>query len=519
VVIVATGLLLTRRTNSVSYQWRPIEPLSDRDKSIDLSEVESLKSAWLEVRDSLAELSAVNLRDFNERLARRWSIETGVLEHLYDIDLYDVDRGTTQILIERGFVASLIERSSTNKNPEELVIILRDHKAAVDLIHDCVADSRSLTVGLIHEFHSLLTRHQDTVEALDQFGRLFSVPMTHGVFKTLPNNPKRDDGSIHEYCPPLHVGSEMDNLMGWCDEYVAARVSPILLAAFLHHRFTQIHPYQDGNGRVARLLANLVFVKFLLFPVVITRDDRTRYIEALERADHGDLGPLTRLFADIEKKTILEAISIAPDSKPSTAVLDGVADTIGSKLRRRIEATAQRLRQVNVVAANLQVTALEHMRIVAQSVATRLRETGGVFVGVQVIPGGPENPNNGKPTEHWYHFQVARTAREANQKVNFNEHHYFVRTRLSAEEVPWLTFVISFHHVGQELSGIMEVTAFAEILYPQTEDEASRTEHLVVMDKPFTLTYRDEVTALQNRLLDWANECFTLAVKMWGDVL
>lgn len=494
--------------------WRPIAPLSDQDKNIDLSDVESLKSAWLEVRDNLAESSEVNLRDFNERLARQWSIETGVLEHIYDID-----RGITQILIERGFVASLIERSSTNKNPEELVTILRDHKAAVDLIQDCVAESRPLTVGSVHEFHSLLTRHQETVEAFDQFGQPVSLTMMHGVFKTLPNNPKRDDGPIHEHCPPIHVASEMDNLLRWHGEFVESEVSPILLASFLHHRFTQIHPYQDGNGRVARLLANLVLVKSQLFPVVITRDDRPRYIEALERADDGDLGSLTRLFADILAKTILEAISIAPDSKPSTAALEGVTDTIGSKLRRRREATAQRLRRVDIVAANLQMTVLDHMRTLAQSVATRLSENAGVFVGVQVIPGGPEHPISGQPTEHWYHFQVARTAREANQRVNFNEHHYFVRTRLSADGVPWLTFVISFHHVGQELSGVMEATAFAEILYPHTEDEPTRTEHLACMDKPFTLTYQDEASALQNRLLDWANESFTLAVKMWGDVL
>lgn len=494
--------------------WQPIAPLSEQDQSIDLSEVESLKSAWLDVRENLAESSEVNLRDFNERLARQWSIETGVLEHIYDID-----RGITQILIERGFVASLIERSSTNKNPDELVTILRDHKAAIDLIQDCVAESRPLTVGLINEFHSLLTRHQETVEGLDQFGQPVLLTMTRGTFKILPNNPKRDDGSIHEYCPPVQVASEMDNLLRLHNEYVEAGVSPILLASFLHHRFTQIHPYQDGNGRVARLLANLVLVKFQMFPVVVTRDDRPSYIEALERADDGDLQNLTRMFADIERKTILEAISIAPDSKPSTAVLDGVADTIGSKLKRRREAAVERLRHVNVVASDLQMIALDHMRELAQSVQTRLLENAGVFVGVQVIPGGPERSYNGQPTEHWYHFQVARTAREANQRVNFNEHHYFVRTRLSSEGVPWLTFVISFHHVGQELSGVMEATAFAEILYPHTEDEPTRTEHLACMDKPFTLTYRDEATALQHRLLDWANESFTLAVKMWGDVL
>ena len=44
-------------------------------------------------------------------------------------------------------------------------------------------------------------------------------------------------------------------------------------AAWLHHRFTQIHPYQDGNGRVARALASLLFIKAGWFPVVVTRDD------------------------------------------------------------------------------------------------------------------------------------------------------------------------------------------------------------------------------------------------------
>ena len=62
--------------------------------------------------------------EFNEKLARKWSIETGILERLYDID-----RGITIVLIERGFFSGLIERSSTDKDPAELVDILRDHKS------------------------------------------------------------------------------------------------------------------------------------------------------------------------------------------------------------------------------------------------------------------------------------------------------------------------------------------------------------------------------------------------------
>ncbi len=76
----------------------------------------------------------------------------GILERIYD-----VDRGTTQILVERGFLANYIERSNVIPNPEQLIEVLRDHRAAVELVHDCVANSRPLTKGFIHDLHSTKT--------------------------------------------------------------------------------------------------------------------------------------------------------------------------------------------------------------------------------------------------------------------------------------------------------------------------------------------------------------------------
>jgi hypothetical protein len=496
----------------MDIRWKPIESLSEQDKRYDLSDIDSLKSAWLEVKVKLTESSAANFQTFNERLARQWSIETGILERIYDID-----RGTTTALIEMGFVASLVDRASTDKEPAELIQILRDHRTAVDLVQDCVANARPLTVGFINQLHSTLTNHQETVVGLDQFGQSVSFPLKHGAFKEFPNNPTRPDGSVHEYCPPVHVASEMDNLLKWYNEF--KDVNPILVAAWLHHRFTQIHPYQDGNGRVARALANLVLVKHELFPVVITRDQRPQYITALEQADTDDIIPLARLFADIEKKTILEAISLPPDSKPSTAVLVEVADAIGSKLRRRREEITQKLRNVNTVAANLQVSVHDYMQSLAVDVSKSLNAATDLHIGVQVINGGPKQLYNDRPTEHWYHHQVIKTAQETKHRVNFNENHYFVRTRLSGENIPWLTLIVSFHHIGEELSGVIEVTTFAEIFYPATEENQAVTDEIKCMDRPFTITYQDNPDLVRNRLLSWANESFILAVKSWGDIL
>jgi len=231
----------------IGYKWKPIQPLSQDDLSLDLSEFESVRSAWAEAHNKLKESSPENLKAFNERLARHWSIETGILERLYDID-----RGTTLLLIEHGFVVDYVDRAATNKEPEELILILRDHKAAADLLQDCVADNRPLTIGLIHELHSILTRHQDMVDALDQFGKRIQVPLLKGAFKKSPNNPQREDGVVHEYCPPVHVAAEMDQLIHLYGKHAA--VNPLLLATWLHHRFTQIHPYQDGNGSYGQFL-------------------------------------------------------------------------------------------------------------------------------------------------------------------------------------------------------------------------------------------------------------------------
>ncbi|MCH8267513.1 MAG: Fic family protein, partial [Acidobacteria bacterium] len=141
----------------MAYKWKPIDPLSDQDKSVDLKHIDSLRETWLEVRTRLEETSRNNLEKFNEQLARLWSIETGILERIYDID-----RGTTEMLIEHGFNADLIERSNTTPDPGQLVEVLRDHRAAVELVQDCVANARPLSIGFIHELHSIITRHQVT---------------------------------------------------------------------------------------------------------------------------------------------------------------------------------------------------------------------------------------------------------------------------------------------------------------------------------------------------------------------
>ena len=127
------------------YSWKPIEPLSTRDRAIDLAMMRPLYESWRVARARLEQSSPASLEKFSQRLIRSLSIETGIIERLYDLD-----RGTTEALIQYGFAEDLVSRASTNIEPSRLIDILNDHQAAIELVLDCIGRSRPLTRGVIH---------------------------------------------------------------------------------------------------------------------------------------------------------------------------------------------------------------------------------------------------------------------------------------------------------------------------------------------------------------------------------
>ena len=67
--------------------------------------------------------------------------------------------------------------------------------------------------------------------------------------------------------------------------------------ARLHDSFEKVHPFIDGNGRVGRLLLNLLFVRLGYPPVIVLKQQRPAYLAALQKADSGDYGPLGEILA------------------------------------------------------------------------------------------------------------------------------------------------------------------------------------------------------------------------------
>lgn len=296
-------------------------------ENCDTSLLDDIAPSWFVHREVLQKNSK-DYEEFINRLKRQHAIETGIVERMYDID-----KGVTETLIKEGFMSSLISHGDANIPKQKLLNHLQDHLDAVDFIFDIVKQNRPLTKGFVCEMHQLTTRHQKFAEGRDQFGNKTKIPLLKGRFKERENNPTREDGITVLYCPPEHVEAEMDKLVEIYNALCEKQTNPLIIASWVHHAFTTIHPFQDGNGRVVRLIASLILIKSNLFPLTVMREDaKAKYITALEEADNGKPQKLVSYFAEIQRLNIEQALNI---KKVSNTTLSEVTDIFKQKIKRK----------------------------------------------------------------------------------------------------------------------------------------------------------------------------------------
>ena len=487
-----------------AHVWRPIAPLSDADLNATDDHLSALMAAWEEAR---ADLNPSEVEAFNQRLNREWAIETGIIE-----DLYTLDRGTTQLLIERGIEASLIPSSATDKSPHLVANFIRSHAEAIEWLFDIVRSERPLSTSVVRELHALLTRAQEHVDGADQFGRPTRVKLEHGRYKQLPNNPTRSNGSVHEYCPPEQVASEMDRLVEMHTEHLQRRpkVPASVAAAWLHHRFTQIHPFQDGNGRVARALATLVFIEDGLFPLVVNRDDRPAYIDALEAADADTLAPLIRLFERIEQRWLLRAVSIVREVKEEGHRLDQMVEAIADQFSaRRMDRRAE-LERVKDTADQLHDLARDRLNDLKDSLSEAIEaDSNGRRVFV----------DEGRSTDHsrrsWNRYQVVETAKRFDYYANFRDHQSWVRLAFNTE-TGRSEILLSFHAVGYDFRGVM-AASMCFYRRPQSGEESEQlvTGHRPVGHGPFQFNPKEPAESAERRFRTWLEEALLKGLDHW----
>ena len=284
--------------------WEGIQPLSksDVERSFRREDETNLQYRTLRADPRTRD----RIQAGTQRLERSMAIETGVIE-----GLFNPTHGVTQTLLREGFREELVRREEVDVEPAHLVAVLNDHQAAADMIYSHVREDRPITKHAMRELHAQITAHQETHTGIDMLGRRVEVPMKHGVFKDSANNPTRPDGTTHLYAPPEQVDPQLDLLLEQYADYEANH-HPLLTGAWLHHRFIQIHPFADGNGRTGRVLLNWHLIRNDWLPLLVQRQDRAAYLNGMEQADAGNLAVLVDFFVAMSRKSIRMTLTDFP---------------------------------------------------------------------------------------------------------------------------------------------------------------------------------------------------------------
>jgi len=202
------------------------------------------------------------------------------LAHTYHSDAIEgntLSLQETQLILEDGIT---IGGRSIREHLEAI-----GNANAFDRIEVLAKGKKELDHVIIQEIHELVTKGQLTDSGRY---RVHNVRITGAKF-TPPDFSK---------LIPL-----MDDFL---KEIRKMKGHKITTASYLHYRFVWIHPFSDGNGRVARLLMNLYLMSYGYPPTVLKKEDRRKYYNYLNKANDGDLGPFVNFIA----KAVDESLSL-----------------------------------------------------------------------------------------------------------------------------------------------------------------------------------------------------------------
>ena len=223
-----------------------------------------------------------------QKLRAEWTFDSNAIE------------GSTLTLGETIFF--LQEGLTVEGKPFKDFLDARNHAEAIDLLFDVVSRKRVVSESLIKEINALLLVGVQSTPAIDTHGRKVQKIATPGQYKSQPNHVLQQDGSIHHYVEPLLVPNEMQQLCEWVNEN-PSNFHPILVAGIAHYNMVRIHPFDDGNGRGARILMNLILLIQGYTPVIVRNAQRRLYLEALSKADNGDIEPFLLFICDSMQET------------------------------------------------------------------------------------------------------------------------------------------------------------------------------------------------------------------------
>jgi Fic family protein len=191
------------------------------------------------------------------------------LEHYYDIELTyssNAIEGNTLSPVETTLV---IEKGITiSGKPLKDHLEALDHYDAIRYVRELARQETPLIESEVRNLHKLVMRR--------------SAPEIAGQYAGLPRYVRTETGR-HSFPSPAEVPALMGDFARWL---VTVPDTPDT-AFMAHRRLVEIHPFNDGNGRTARLLMNLSLIRGWYPPVAVRPEDRLEYIRSLQQEQAG----------------------------------------------------------------------------------------------------------------------------------------------------------------------------------------------------------------------------------------
>ncbi|MEO0733790.1 MAG: Fic family protein [Bacteroidota bacterium] len=260
----------------------------DRVNWLELADLPILRqlSQMKEQIDAMRPFSRNMERHVMDQMIRNWHYNTNAIEG------NKLTYGETIALLLHGVTA----KGKPLKDHLDII----GHRDAVDLMLAMVKDTESpLRQTDIRQLHKIMLKEDYQQKAITATGREVFRTIHVGVYKREPNHVMTSQNKKHHYAEPAAVPGLMTELVDWhAQSEQKGQLHPLLRAAVLHHEFVAIHPFDDGNGRITRLLMNFSLMRAGYPLVVVPVDDRLDYYRSLEQADDGDFRGLVNFLGE-----------------------------------------------------------------------------------------------------------------------------------------------------------------------------------------------------------------------------
>lgn len=193
--------------------------------------------------------------------------------------------GQTEMLLMFGKVVE----SANMKDLEEM----KASNVGLKMVKEAALDKEQpLTEYFIRTLHQTLLREDYTVYRQLPDGTNTSYVVHAGQYKTRPNSVITATGERFEYASPEETPALMTDLLQWYNQAeTEGAMSPIELASLFHYRYIRIHPFEDGNGRISRLIVNYILYRHGYPMIVVKSSDKNNYLTVLNRCDIA-IGPI-----------------------------------------------------------------------------------------------------------------------------------------------------------------------------------------------------------------------------------